>query len=365
MKALDRNKTISLSPLVGVLFWIAASLPLVILTLLFFTVFWFAPVRASDLASDLACGGTNLLDAMKADDPARYAALETEAGAIPNGRGIFWKVEKDGLQPSYLLGTMHLTDPRVLEMPKGASAAFAGASTIMIESDEILDEKKAAIALLAKPDLTMFTDGTTISKLLDAGERAKLEAGLKGKGISLGLVEKMKPWMIASLVSMPACELSRKAQGLSFLDKKIAEDAVANGKQLKGLETMSEQLEAIAELPVKFHLRALIDTLDLGTRIDDITATMIDLYAKGEIGMIVPMLNAVTEAKEGDMSDYASFEQRIVIDRNHVMAERSTPEFTKGGAFMAVGALHLPGKEGVIALLQQQGFTVTPVDPGL
>lgn len=356
MKAYYQNRT-QFPSLVGLLFWIAASLPLVLVALLFATFFWLGPVRASDLA----CTGSDLVEAMKTSDPARYQALETEAAAIPNGKGVFWKVEKAGLKPSYLLGTMHLTDPRVLKMPKGADEAFAASDTVIIESDEVLNEQKAAVALLAKPELTMFTDGTTISKLLDAGERAKLETGLKSKGIQLGLVEKMKPWMIASIVSMPACELSRKAEGVSFLDKKIAEDAVARGKQLKGLETMAEQLQAMAELPVKFHLKALIDTLDLGSRMDDITATMLDLYVKGEIGMIVPMLSTVTADKPGDMSDYAAFEQRIVIDRNHVMADRSAPSFEKGSVFMAVGALHLPGKEGVIALLQQRGFTVTPV----
>jgi uncharacterized protein YbaP (TraB family) len=342
---------------VNLLFWLAASLPLVLLAMLFAAFLWLGPAGAADTA----CKGENLLVEMKASDPERYAALQKEAEAVPNGKGIFWKVEKDGVQPSYLLGTMHLTDPRVLAMPQGAAQAFASSDVVLVESDEMLNERKAMAALLAKPDLTMFTNGTTISKLLTAEERERLETGLKRKGILLGMVEKMKPWMIASFVSLPACERSRKVEGLPFLDKKLAEDAVAQGKQLKGLESMAEQLQAMNDLPIEFHIKALVETVDLGDRMDDITATMIDLYTTGEIGMIVPMLDAVTEDKDGMMSDYAAFEQRIVIDRNHVMADRSAPVLEKGGAFMAVGALHLPGEQGAISLLQKKGFRLIPV----
>lgn len=339
------------------LFYLVAGLPMLLLALLFLTFFLRDPAHAADVA----CTGTNVLTELQKKDPARYAAVQAEANAVPNGKGTFWKVEKTGLEPSYLLGTMHLTDPRVLKMPAGAQEAFKTAKTVVIESDEILDEKKAAMALLAKPELTMFTDGSTITGLLGKEESAKLETGLKTRGISLGLVERMKPWMIASFVSLPACEMARKSEGVAFLDKKIAEDAVASGKQLKGLETMAEQLQAMNELPVKFHLRALIETLDLGDRMNDITATMLDLYTKGEIGMIVPMLNAATADVDGSKSDYAAFEQRIVIDRNHVMASRAGPSFEQGATFMAVGALHLPGKEGVVQLLRDQGFTLTAV----
>ncbi|MFX5918460.1 TraB/GumN family protein, partial [Acinetobacter baumannii] len=91
-------------------------------------------------------------------------------------------------------------------------------------------------------------------------------------------------------VALPACEFARKATGLSFLDKKLAEDAVANGKRLVGLETMVEQLTAMSELPMEFHLQALIETLELGDRMDDVMTTMTDLYVAGDIGMTMPML---------------------------------------------------------------------------
>jgi uncharacterized protein len=314
-------------------------------------------------AADDSCSGRDLIPVLRKDDPAAYDKMEAAADATPNRKGIFYRIDKEGVAPSFLLGTMHVTDPRVLAMPKAAQAPVKHANTIIIETDEVLDEKKSTAALLSRPDLTMFTDGSTITSLLDDKEKAELEAGLKERGIPLASVKLMKPWLIASFVALPACEMARKAAGASFLDKKIAEDAVERGQKVAGLETMVEQLQAMADLPAEFHVKSLIATLNMGDKLQDVMETMTDLYLTGDIGMIMPMLEAVSPDEDASQDDsYASFEKRIVTDRNAVMAERAAPYFEKGGAFMAVGALHLPGKDGLVELLRRQGYTVTALD---
>jgi uncharacterized protein len=308
---------------------------------------------------DTACTGQNLLPDLQKHNPKAYAKMEADAAQTPNGQAIFWKIEKTGIEPSYLLGTMHVTDPRVLTMPKGAQEAASKADAIIVESDEVLDDKKAAIALMAKPELSMFTDGSTITSRLTPEQVKELEAGLKKRGLALAAVNRMKPWIIASFVALPACELARKAEGTSFLDKRIAQDAANAGKRVVGLETYAEQLEALNDLPMAFHLKSLIETLQLGDKMNDVNETMIDLYLKGDIGAIMPMLQTVSPDSSVNDPGYADFEQRIIVDRNKVMAERAAPTLDQGNAFMAVGALHLPGKDGVVALLRHQGFTLT------
>jgi uncharacterized protein YbaP (TraB family) len=343
-----------------VLLWLAAALPLALLAAVVVALLSVAPANA---AEPVTCNGKNLLPGLQESDPAAYRKILAEAEKTPNGKGLFWKIEKEGLKPSYLLGTMHVTDPRVLTMPAAARKAAADASTIVIESDEILDEKKAAAAMLMHPELTMFMDGTTIRDHLSAEDATLLEDGLKERGLALAAVARMKPWIISSFVALPACEIARKAGGASFLDKLIAEDAIKVGKKVAGLETLAEQLKAMADLPVEFHLQALIETLELGDRMDDVIETMTMLYLAGETGMTMPMLAAVTPSKPGeDESGYAAFEQRIVLDRNKVMAERAAPMLAEGNVFVAVGALHLPGKDGLVELLRKQGFTVTAVN---
>ncbi|HEY0121983.1 MAG TPA: TraB/GumN family protein, partial [Rhizobium sp.] len=273
-----------------------------------------------------------------------------------------WKVEKPGLKPSWLLGTMHVSDTRVTTMPKGAAEASAAADTIVVESDEILDDKKAAAALFINPSLTMLPDGGTIGQHLSPEDNAKLEAGLKQRGVPLAAVSHMQPWLISSSFQMTGCEIRRKASGVKFLDQKLAADAAANGKQVKGLETLAEQAKAMSDLPIELHLKSLLQTLELGDRINDINETMTDLYLAGNIGAILPMLKDVDPDQKLSDDDASAFEQRIILDRNKVMAERAAPILAKGNTFMAVGALHLVGDEGLVALLRKQGFTVTVID---
>ena len=115
----------------------------------------------------------------------------------------------------------------------------------------------------------------------------------------------------------------------------------------------------MTDLPVKFHLDALIETLALGSRMDDAVETMIELYRAGDVGLTMPMLKTLTPLGTDPDQGYAAFEQRIIVDRNKVMATRAAPYFNRGHVFMAVGALHLPGDEGLVSLLRQQGYTVT------
>ncbi|NRP69461.1 hypothetical protein ILFOPFJJ_00327 [Ensifer psoraleae] len=336
--------------------WLIASLHLLVLATLIAALLSISDAGA---AEESACGGSNILASMEQSDPARLAALRQEADAVPNGKGLLWKIESQGSAPSWLLGTMHVTDPRVLAMPEGAVDAFTKAAIVIVESDEIVDDKKAAAAIMMRPDLTMFAGDKTINDFLKPEDRVRLESGLKQRGIPLPLVAKMKPWMIASFVALPACEISRKAAGASFLDKKLAEDAVKEGKTLKGLETLVEQLSAMDSLPVELHLQALIETLALGKTIDDVIQTTTDLYLSGDTGMIMPMMKSVSTQTAASDFGFADFEQRIIIDRNKIMAARAEPILKGGNVFMAVGALHLSGPEGLVELLRQRGFTVT------
>jgi uncharacterized protein YbaP (TraB family) len=339
--------------------WLIAAVHVMAAASLLVILASLTPAHAEDNAAKAAvCTGKNLLEELKTSNPKAYQAVLAKGAKIPNGENIFWKIEKPGIEASYLLGTMHVSDPRVLKMPAGAPEALKAAKTIVIESDEILDDKKAMAGLLSNPDLTMFTDGTSIDKLLSKDDEQRLEAVLKSRGVPFSAVSRMKPWMLMSFLSLPACEMARKADNTAFLDKQIALDAVAAGKPVKGLETFQEQLSTLAEIPMDTHIKSLIGTLKMGDKMDDVFETMTDLYVSGQIGLTVPMLKAVDP--ESDDTGYGDFEQLVVTQRNHRMAERVAPILGQGGALIAVGALHLPGKEGLVELLRSQGYTVTP-----
>ncbi|MEM6462723.1 MAG: TraB/GumN family protein [Pseudomonadota bacterium] len=341
---------------------LTAAVAHLLLALSFVIVLALATTRAQ--AQDIVCSGSNLVDTLAEEQPDALAQIMAEAEAVPNGESLLWRVEKGSSEPSWLYGTMHVSDPRVVEMTDAARDAYDRADTIVVEVKEVADLESAMAALMTDPSLTMLPDGKTISDLLSAENLAELEAVLDERGLPLSFFTRMKPWLIFSMISIPDCEMQRRASGLEFLDMKLAGEALQRGKRLEGLETIEEQVSILSNLPLDVQVTLLADTAALGPVLDDVYVTMTELYLDQNIALYMPLI--MSAAVNPDVADdktgiYARFERDLIDTRNHTMAERVQPMLESGNAFIAVGALHLPGEEGLVALLRDAGYTVTPV----
>jgi uncharacterized protein len=312
-------------------------------------------------AQGAACTGTDLLAQMQEEDPQQLARLRAEAAATTNSDALLWRIEAQGTAPSFLFGTMHMADPRVVALPAPAQNAFDEAATVVIETTDILDPAGMMAAIMSDPELTMFTDATTLTSLLGEDDRRIVEEGLAARNIPPASVQKMKPWMLSAMVALPACEFARKTAGEEVLDQRLATDALAAGKKVAGLERAVDQLSAMASLPLDFHLDGLVEVMRLGERIDDVMETMIAIYLSGETGLFWPFFNAVVPGQGSDAPGFADFEEALINARNRTMAQNAVAFIEEGNAFIAVGALHLPGEEGLVGLLRAQGYSVTPV----
>lgn len=304
------------------------------------------------------CTGKNLLAELERSDPRALADLRKQAAQTPNGKGIFWKIERAGTEPSHLLGTMHVTDPRVVEMPESAWLPFEEADTVAPEL-ESLEPMDIGRALFAYPELTMFTDGTSVKTLLNTEEVSRLQAMLKTRGIPLFAVAKMKPWMLLLHISMPACEKTRAAMGLAPLDLALIRAAHGQDKTVIGLETALEQMESMNAIDSAPLLRSVLQQMEAGNKLNDMFATMTDMYIDGDIGMFIPLSYQVLGTTAAKDPSYADVMKHLINDRNIRMAERAAPLLEKGNAFIAVGALHLIGEQGLVELFRKQGYTVT------
>ncbi len=334
---------------------------LAVLNILFLLAFVAAAIaaRPAVAAPARSCSGHDLLAALQREQPAKAAAIEREAAAIPNGRGLLWRVARDG-HVSYLFGTMHLTDPRVLDLPPAAAEALAGARTLAIETTDVLEPSNVSATLLAHPDLTLLADGTTLASLLPAADNEAVDAALAARGIAPERVAKMKPWVVSAMLSLPACELARQAEGAPVLDVALAKQARAAGKSVVGLETALSQFQAMASLPMSLHIAALVETARLGPRVDDLVETMIGVYQSGDTGAFLPLFRSAIAEDSGTATGFAAFQAALITGRNQGMADRAIPLLNQGGAFIAVGALHLPGEDGLVARLRKAGYAVTP-----
>jgi len=314
-------------------------------------------------AKEATCTGTDLIAKLQAEQPAKAEALQTEANKLPYADGLLWKVEAQGVEPSYLFGTMHLADPRLLDLPPAANEAFGKASTLALEIIEILDP--AAMAQQSVPLLkyTGYLDDSSLDDRLTDDQVALVKPLVAERmGLPWNVARKMRPWTLMGLLALPACELARKRSGKPFLDLSLGQRAKAEGKKLVGLETLEGQMKIISGLPEDLMIRSLVQTAQFGGLMDDLFETMIVQYERGAIGTIWAMFRSLGPeglGAEVPTEDYAEFQRVVVDERNVTMADESEKLIKQGGAFIAVGALHLPGEKGLVNILAQRGYRIS------
>ena len=261
--------------------------------------------------------------------------------------GLLWEISKPGQQPSWLFGTIHSEDPDVVKLPAPVRLAFDASNSVVLEI--LMD----ADAMKYSSTAMLLLDGRTLVELVGTPLYTKVSAAIATRGIPELVLNRMKPWAAAVTLSTPLLETGE------VLDRVLYQDAVTQGKVLHGLETMQEQLDLFDSMPEADQIVLLKDAVDNFEVLDAMQAELLSAYKQRDLGRLL----AINEAsmQRGDQRLADDFQRRIVDDRNQHMAERMQPYLQQGKAFVAVGALHLPGKTGLLERLQQQGYTVTRV----
>lgn len=338
--------------------YVLASLKLVLIAAFFMGGALSNPQLAS-AQSDASCKGINLLEKLKAEDNEAYERILLEASNVVNSESIFWKVEKEGQKASWLFGTMHMADPEISTIKEPIKNAILASDALIIESVDALDPVAAQQAMGRLAHLTLLADGT-LRDLVEDDLEDELEAAVTIRGIPMQLADRMQPWLIATTISLPVCEIQRKQTGEKVLDAALAEFAKTSGKEIKGLESIEEQLTALASLPQEYHVSALEETLSSGSLATDMIETLKQSYLNGKMGVVFPLMKEVMP-KSGKGEGALQLQEVLIDKRNVLMADRAEPILKEGSAFIAVGALHLPGETGLVKLLREKGYTVTAV----
>ncbi len=310
-------------------------------------------------AAPIACGGSDLLAAMRTDDPAHFARLEKAARAVPNGKGLLWRIE-GAEKPSYLFGTIHFTDTRVHDFPPAVTKALAAVDAGAVETLAVLGDPLDPAGLEKAGMKPLLPAGETLDTLLTEREAAIVKRALSHRMMSYEIFKLQKPWILTQVLSYPPCELASLVTQNPIVDKDIALRIKQAGKPLHGLETAAEQFNSLDGVPIRTQAVLLRMAAEESGRIDDLHETFLRLYRAGDIGMLDALSRDMADEEE-ETEAYRVFMTHLLDRRNRRMTERALPLLKKGGVFIAVGALHLPGKDGLVALIRKEGFTVTPV----
>lgn len=294
--------------------------------------------------------------------PLRLVSALALATALPVGVGateptdspFLWMIETS--PPSFLYGTVHVPDERVLALPGVVEDALDAADAVYTEIPMDTSTQMAAASAF------MLPTGTTLEDRLPDGLYRRVDAYLGSKGLSIAFFKQMKPYALATQIMM-LDYVDELMSGAQPLDASLASRAGEGGKDVRALETIEEQIHVFESLTDDEEVELLSVTLDHMEEggEDGAMEALVDAYLSGDETRLVKI--AFEYMKEDDPLT-EKFMKVAVDDRNVRMTERIVEKLLKEPGrvhFFAIGALHYPMEMGILALLDERGYEVTRV----
>jgi uncharacterized protein YbaP (TraB family) len=283
----------------------------------------------------LVCGSPTLTS---------VGAQEVPAAVNPK---ILWKVQSSQ-NTIYLAGSIHVLQKHHYPLHHVFDDAFNESSRVIFEVD--LDGQSSPRAQMNMLRKGLYLNGESLPNVLSPGSYATAKVKLTELGMPIEDFHRMKPWMAATAVM--ALELQKLGFESAYgVDRHFYEKAQAAGKDIQGLETVEFQLDLFDKLPLLIQEQFLLQTLEDLKTLDTQVSEMVKAWKHGNAQYLETLLVG--------MDEYPELNQALVINRNNdwlPYIEEALQE--KEPVFIVVGALHLLGKEGLIAALKEKGYIV-------
>ncbi|MCG8380581.1 MAG: TraB/GumN family protein, partial [Proteobacteria bacterium] len=256
-----------------------------------------------------------------------------------------WKVSKGENNANYVFGTIHVSDPEVTTLPNVVDEALH-------ESDQfVMEALPDAEQMLSLSQLMFFNDGRKLSEYIDKSIYNKTIEILSSYFLGSDSVSVMKPWAAFLMMNYPP------DQGAA-LDLVLLSIAQQNGASVSGLESLKEQGDIFNELTIDEQVKLLTDTVCHYDVVRQDFEVLKEFYLKQDLGGLYNHTRRFSTIEE---PVYKKLMKKLITDRNITMVKRMQPTLEKGKSFIAIGAMHLSGEDGVLALLEKQGYKVSVV----
>lgn len=272
---------------------------------------------------------------------------------VPAEKSLVWKISGNGLKkPSYLYGTIHLIPKSDFELPGGARTALDNVRRVTFEIDmKEMTNFKTQIGLMTK---AFMPGGKTLKDLLPAGDYSFVKEKMSEKGLIGNFLERMKPMFLSTMLSSDESSGTTLTSKMTSVEMELYRMSRYRKLESAGLETVAYQMGIFDSIPYEAQAKMLVETLrsaEGGNDSNDELSQMLELYRNQDIAA---MQSLIGDAKFG----VKGYEDILLKNRNHnwipVMGRlmRETP------TLFAVGAGHLGGESGVVALLRKEGYRV-------
>lgn len=264
----------------------------------------------------------------------------------PTQPALLWKVEGKNLtKPSYLYGTIHLICPADFKLSDTLKASLKETEQLTLEVD--MDDPGIMVAMAGG---MRMHNGTQLKDLLPDQEYTRLTKFFKDSvGLNMSLFERAKPFMLMSILlnRVLACQPQSYELALMGLAKQQKAEVV-------GLETVEDQMAVFDSIPYKEQATMVVALMDSLPQAREEFRAMVELYKKQDINGLYTLIS-----KSG--FDLAGHQEVLLYSRNRRWIPVIEKQISEKPTFIAVGAAHLGGQEGVIALLRKQGYRLTPI----
>lgn len=262
--------------------------------------------------------------------------------AQENEKSLLWKIEGNGIKTSYIFGTFHMLPKRDFIIKEKVKSAFETTSVTVLELD--MDDPTFQTEMINN---AMIKDGKTINEFMDADEYSIIDKYLTEKmGVGLAQFKSFKPLMVSSAVMMAFIgnDVASYEASLIGLTKE-------QNREIKGLETVAEQMNIFDEQPYDEQLDDIVKLLKEEGMLEMFNA-MISHYKNEDIDELYNYMGTFYNQEQLD---------RMLHIRNQNWIPKIGTYSKEEAAFYGVGAGHLGGAKGVINLLREAGYTVTPI----
>ncbi len=272
--------------------------------------------------------------------------------ALAQENSLLWKVSSpDGKTTSYLFGTYHILGSDYLNDHKKVKDAYLASKSVVIET-EIDSSKMMAVAMKG------MMLGKSLEKLMDSADYALVKSELEPSlGMDLSQLDQFKPIFVSILYSMTLAQKYTPKE-MTYEGMPIDQYFAYNGRKLKkqinSLETPLEQAEILFNSQtIEEQIEDLVELAKDKDEVVAMTKMVIQSYIDEDLKTMYEESQKMEEAS-GDL-------EVLLDDRNTRWIGILNPILKEGQAFIAVGALHLPGKKGLLELLKKEGYTLSPV----
>jgi uncharacterized protein YbaP (TraB family) len=278
---------------------------------------------------------------------AAIAALAPVSAQTPKSgaKSFLWKVQA-ATGVVFLAGSVHALSADVYPLNPAFERAFDASGTLVEEID--LGEAGQLTSSLALLGKGMFQDGRTFDQVVSSETLALVTDRLKGT-IPGEMLKPMKPWMVDLMLE--AADLQK--QGLDpnlGLDKHFYDKAKASGKPVVGLETAESQIDRLDQMSTTVQEQMLRSTLkELDTERNSLDVVVSE-WKRGDAPALEKTLLA-------GFKDFPSAYSSLIVERNRNWMPQIESCFARPQpCFVVVGAAHLGGPDGLLAMLQRKGY---------